>query len=204
MREIIARVIFFILRAISLAFFSTLYSLRWYVLNREALKRKNFIIISNHQSYYDPVIISTAIGRLPYFLAKEELFKIPLLSNIIRALKALPIKRGQPDRRAIKMVLNLLSKGESLLIFPEGTRGSSNEVMIFQKGLEYIVSKSNVAVLPVYIKNAYKAWHRDRIFPTFFLSISIYIGDLIFYNEKVKDNFSSVVRNYIVELSKKL
>ena len=81
------------------------------------------LVCANHMSLWDPVTIGACLKkRQVRFMAKAELFKIPLLGGIIRALGAFPVKRGGSDVRAVKTTIELLKNGECVGIFPQGTR----------------------------------------------------------------------------------
>ena len=80
------------------------------------------ILASNHCSYVDPVIIGVAAGRELWYLAKAELFPIPLLGNLIHKLHAMPVDRSRGDRSAFLAWTRILQAGNPVLIFPEGTR----------------------------------------------------------------------------------
>jgi 1-acyl-sn-glycerol-3-phosphate acyltransferase len=81
------------------------------------------LIVSNHVSVLDPPLVGGSVPRPVFFLAKEELFRIPLFGRLIRALNARPVRRDGSDMRALKAALGLLREGRALLVFPEGTRG---------------------------------------------------------------------------------
>ena len=80
------------------------------------------LIVSNHQSILDPPVIGGAARRQIYFLAKAELFRIPMFGSLIRALHARPVRREGSDPGALRTAAQLLGEGKALLIFPEGTR----------------------------------------------------------------------------------
>ena len=80
------------------------------------------IVYSNHKSNWDPVIIGCLLKRPVFFMAKQELFRYPIFSFILRKLNAFPVNRGKPDRRAIRTALKVLEEEKVLGIFPEGTR----------------------------------------------------------------------------------
>lgn len=98
-------------------------------------------------------------------MAKQELFKIPVLGILIRKVNAFPVKRGTPDRMALKKALELLDTGKVLGIFPEGTR-SRNRIVEPEPGLAFIAMKrKNAKLVPVAIKGDYGLCSRiDVIF----------------------------------------
>lgn len=137
------------------------------------------IVYSNHRSMWDPVILGCILKRPVYFMAKEELFKIPVFGLILKHINAFPVKRGMPDRSAIKKGLQVLSENHVLGIFPEGTRSKTGKLQEPEPGIAMIYLKSkNASIVPVAIKGNYK----------FFSNIDVVIGKplkLEIFEEKV-------------------
>ena len=122
------------------------------------------LLCSNHVTLLDPVCISAVLKKTePFYMAKKELFKIPLLNSLIRAFGAYPVSRGTGDIGAIHKTIDLLGEGHCVGIFPQGTRckGVALEETKFKNGAALVLSKINVPVLPVRIKVKNNAW---RIF----------------------------------------
>lgn len=111
------------------------------------------VLASNHRSYWDPVIVGCALPktRRVYFMAKAELFQIPLLGLIIRNLGAFPVKRGGADRSAIRTALEYLTSGEAVGIFPEGTRNKQDGMLEPHLGAAMLATRAGVPVIPVAI-----------------------------------------------------
>jgi len=129
-------------------------------------ERGPVIIYSNHKSMWDPIIIGCLVKRPVVFMAKEELFRIPVLGFIIKNLHAFPVKRGIPDRKAIKKALEVLNNNQVLGIFPEGTRSKDGKLQEPEPGLALLASKAkDVTLVPVAIRGNYKFFsHIDVIF----------------------------------------
>ena len=90
---------------------------RGHLIGRENIPQKNsFIMVSNHGSLLDPPLLGHALGRNISFMAKVELFKIPLLGFIIKACGAYPVKRGIVDKNTIKTACKKLSNDNLSLI----------------------------------------------------------------------------------------
>lgn len=106
------------------------------------------IIAANHLSLWDPPLAATYVPRYVHFMAKEELFKIPLLGTIIKKLYAFPVKRGAADRSAIRNSIQLLKDGECLGLFPEGTRSKNGNIGKAEPGVALIAIKAGVPVIP--------------------------------------------------------
>ena len=123
--------------------------------NKERLNNwKSGIIATNHISYFDPPLIGGCLRHKVHFLAKKELFAIPVLGFIIRKLYAIPIRRGVIDRKALENVSQLLTDGENVLIFPEGSRKNFTA----KPGIGMIAIKTGVPVLPILVENTDKSW----------------------------------------------
>jgi 1-acyl-sn-glycerol-3-phosphate acyltransferase len=124
------------------------------------------IVYSNHKSMWDPVIIGCLLKRPIYFMAKEELFRNPVMRLIVTKLRAFPVKRGTPDRKAIKRALELLNEKQVLGIFPEGTRSKDGKLHEPESGVALLAAKSkDVTLVPVAIIGGYKWFSRiDVIF----------------------------------------
>lgn len=107
------------------------------------------LVASNHRSNMDPVALGCALKRPIHFMAKEELFKVPVLKWIIIQWKAFPVKRGGGDRQAIKTALNILQEKGVVGLFPEGTRSKNGKLGFAQPGAGLLAIKSNSLIVPV-------------------------------------------------------
>lgn len=107
------------------------------------------IVAANHVSFADPPAVACATNRRLNFMAKSELFKPPLFGPFIRRLGAFPVHRGEADTEAVRKTLELLSKGEAVLVFPEGGRGDGKTLGQANKGVTLLARKSGAAVIPV-------------------------------------------------------
>lgn len=114
-------------------------------------KRGAFLAVSNHASNFDPPILSASLGRPVAFMAKEELFQVPVLKQIIRVYGAYPVKRGAGDRRAIRAALDALQEGWAVGVFLQGTRTPDGRVTSPKPGAALIAAKAQVPLLPVCI-----------------------------------------------------
>jgi 1-acyl-sn-glycerol-3-phosphate acyltransferase len=91
-------------------------------LGREHIPAGGVILAANHRSFLDPFAIGCCNPRPIYFVAKQELFRNPLLGWILNCMGAFPVRRGESDDESVKTSLALLDRGEAIVIFPEGTR----------------------------------------------------------------------------------
>jgi len=125
------------------------------------------IVASNHASYVDPPLIGGVFpGRLRY-LAKESLFRVPILGFFIKVLGAVPVRREDSQRAGavMKLLLTLIGNGECVLLFPEGSRTPDGRIKSLEGGVAYLSVKTGVPVLPVYIGGSFEAWPKRRVFP---------------------------------------
>ena len=113
--------------------------------------KNGFLICSNHVSNLDAILISIAIKRKIYFLAKSELFKNRFISYFLTKLGAISIKRGAKDTVAINKAENILKNNEILGIFIEGTRSKDGNFLRPKSGAAILACKTNSVILPVCI-----------------------------------------------------
>lgn len=122
-----------------------------------------FIICSNHRTDMDPVYLAWKIPRQLYFMAKVELFRIPLLGFILHKLEAFPVERGKGDTGAVDYAINVVESGKILAMFPEGTRSKDGKLLKGKSGISVIASKSGGDVLPVGLRFAEPVGFRSKI-----------------------------------------
>jgi 1-acyl-sn-glycerol-3-phosphate acyltransferase len=124
------------------------------------------LIVSNHVSVLDPPLVGGSAPRPLFFMAKEELFRIPLFGRLIRGLNARPVRRDGSDMRALKAALGLLQEGRAILVFPEGTRGEEGRPLREGKpGVGMLAVLSGAPVVPVYVSGSGTALPRGRALP---------------------------------------
>jgi len=122
----------------------------WEVEGRENLPPRGGVILApNHTSYLDPPLAGSAVGRPVYFMAKEELFSVPILGWLIRRTHAFPVRRGAADRQALKKARELLERGEVLVMFPEGRRSLDARLQKAELGLALVAARANAPVVPM-------------------------------------------------------
>jgi len=128
-------------------------------------ERGPVLIVANHSSVLDPPLVGGASGRQLTYLAKAELFEIPLFRTLIHALNARPIRREGADPSALRTARRVLDEGGALLVFPEGTRGEEGEIRSAKPGAGLLAVSSGAAVVPAYIRGSGRAWPRGRRLP---------------------------------------
>lgn len=124
------------------------------------------LVVSNHQSYLDPVLLTVKVSRPFSYMAKSELFENPFFSWLIRSLNAFPVRQGEGDVGAVKETIRRLQEGHALILYPEGTRTLTGEIGPMQPGVGLIVRRAGVPVVPAVIDGSFDAWRpkRDKIF----------------------------------------
>jgi len=128
-----------------------------YLVGRENIPKKDsFIMVANHGSLLDPPLLGHAMRRNISFMAKAELFKIPILGFIINACGAYPVKRGIADKNTIKTASEKLSNNNSIGIFIDGTRQKNGLVNKPKQGAALLAFKNKKLLLPVAIVNSHK------------------------------------------------
>jgi len=127
--------------------------------------RGPFIVISNHASILDPILLGCALRHPIRFMAKEELFRIPGLRALMTVLGAFPVRRGEPDRQAIRRALEIIKKGEVLGMFPGGTRTPDGRLHRVEPGAAALALRTKVPILPVAILGTERALPRGAKVP---------------------------------------
>jgi 1-acyl-sn-glycerol-3-phosphate acyltransferase len=116
---------------------------------------KPYVFVANHQSNLDPPLIIAYINRNPGWIAKQELFRIPLLSQGIRLVHAIPINRRNREAAiaSTKRAAEVIRAGRSVVAFPEGTRTVDGRLKEFKKGIFYMAIAAGVPVVPVVVND---------------------------------------------------
>ncbi|MBN1346838.1 MAG: 1-acyl-sn-glycerol-3-phosphate acyltransferase [Phycisphaerae bacterium] len=128
-------------------------------------RQGGLLLVSSHQSYFDPVLASLAFDRECHFMAREDLFHSRKFARFIASLNAFPVRRNSADMRAIKETLRRLKKGRMILVFPEGTRTPDGRIGGLQPGVASIAKQAKVTVVPTLIEGAYNVWPRHARVP---------------------------------------
>jgi 1-acyl-sn-glycerol-3-phosphate acyltransferase len=144
----------------------TFYDLKTYGLENIP-KRGGVLIVANHQSFLDPVMLGANIRRPVSFLAKSELFSNPFFGRLLRRLNAFPVRQGEGDVGAVRETIKRLQEGHLLTMFPEGGRTLDGKIAPLEKGVGLIVRRAGpqVMVLPAAVCGAYEAWPRGVKWP---------------------------------------
>lgn len=137
------------------------------VTGREHIPGHPVIVASNHASNIDPPLIGGIFPRRLRYLAKESLFRNPALGFLITSLGAIPVTREDRQRAGVvlKLLLDQLGRGESVLLFPEGSRSKDGGLQPLEGGAAFLSIKSGVPILPVYIRGSHDVCPPGSSFP---------------------------------------
>ena len=120
--------------------------------------------LANHQSMFDPVLVGLSSRRYLSYLARKNLFEQPLLGPLIRSLNAIPIDRNM-GKEGIQAVLKSLDQGRAVLMFPEGERTPTGEVLPLKPGVALLIKRVTCPIVPICIAGCFAAWSRFRKWP---------------------------------------
>jgi len=109
----------------------------------------SLVVVSNHATYFDPPMLSSCVGRPVAYMAKEELFQVPILRQAIQLYGAYPVSRGSADRSAIRSALKYLEAGWATGVFLQGTRTRDGRITDPKLGAALIAAKAKAPLLPV-------------------------------------------------------
>lgn len=132
---------------------------------RENIPRdKNVILMGNHQCLLDPVTLALcARDREIHFMGKKELWNNRALGWVFTQVHGFPVDRGNMDMAAIRTAMNVLKSGETLGIFPEGTRSRTGHMLPLLSGASMLALRSGCDVIPVYIDGRYRPFRRMTV-----------------------------------------
>jgi 1-acyl-sn-glycerol-3-phosphate acyltransferase len=122
----------------------------------DAMPAGPVIVAGNHTSGFDPPVVGAVLRRPAWYMAKEELFRIPGFGALIRRLHAYPVRRGKPDRRSLRTTHQILRAGGAVIIFPEGHRSATGALQDPRRGVAFLARLSGAPVVPVGIVGPYR------------------------------------------------
>lgn len=128
-------------------------------------KDRNCVLMGNHQCILDPVTLALCTpDREIHFMGKKELFQNPVLRWIFTRVHSFPVDRGNMDMAAVRTAMNVLKNGDTLGIFPEGTRSKTGHMLPLLGGASLLALKSGCDVVPVYIDGQYKIFRPMKVY----------------------------------------
>ncbi|MGB9769365.1 MULTISPECIES: lysophospholipid acyltransferase family protein [Caldisericum] len=139
-----------ILKIIAILYFKIFYNFK--VLGVEHLpKDSGYIVSPNHTHWLDIPLIGAALPKRMYSFAKKELFETKIFAQILKSLGGIPVNREKPELSSIRLSLEVLKKGYPLLLFPEGTRSKTGELLKGKRGAVYFSTIAKVPIVPASI-----------------------------------------------------
>jgi 1-acyl-sn-glycerol-3-phosphate acyltransferase len=142
----------------------------------ENLPKGPALIAANHTSYYDPPLIAVSSPEELHFLAKDSLFKVPLFSSAIRALNAHPVSGTASDLASFKLICKLIAEEKKVVIFPEGRRSETNELLPIKPGIGMLAMRCDAPIVPTYISGLYDVWPMYNAIPKPWGKTTIHFG----------------------------
>jgi len=118
------------------------------------------ILVCNHQSYVDPVVIGTCLNRPCTFVARKSLFKPGWIDRLLRQLNGIPIDREGSSLDGIRQIIKRLKMGDLVVLFPEGTRTKDGEVQPLKPGIALMARRAKAPVIPMAIDGAFEVLPR--------------------------------------------
>jgi len=169
----------------------------------ENIPRKGGVLLcANHKSNFDPILIASFIPWKIRYMAKEELFKVPLYAAFMRFVGAFPVRRGRVDATAVKKAIDLLKDGSTMLIFPQGTRKKDIKPEDFKRGTPMIATRSGATIVPIGISGKYTVFGRPRVIFGKPIEIAQYIPEDDGSDKEYLDTISAMLYEKIKELTK--
>jgi 1-acyl-sn-glycerol-3-phosphate acyltransferase len=150
------------------SFFRIFYRIynRWDLFNPENVPSTGPVILaSNHASFMDPPLVGAATRREINYLARESLFRFPVLGSILKAVNAVPVDREGGGASGLRAIFDRLLKGGAIILFPEGTRTEDGSLRPAKSGIGLTVIKSEAPVVPVRVFGTFDAFSRHHSFP---------------------------------------
>lgn len=149
-------------------FFRALYKFYfgWRVYNAERVPLEGPVILAaNHASILDPPLIGSGVHRGINYLARESLFRFPVVGWVLRHWNSVPVDREGGGAAGLRAILNRLLAGGAIILFPEGTRTRDGKLQPARSGIGLTVIKSNAPVVPVRVFGTFEAFGRDVRWP---------------------------------------
>jgi 1-acyl-sn-glycerol-3-phosphate acyltransferase len=129
-----------------------------------------FLLVANHQSYFDPPAVGACLGRNLFYLARKSLWNNRLFGALLTSVNSLPVdQESRFVKDAMKSILARFDEGEGVLFFPEGTRSLDGNMSPLQPGILFLLKylRAPIPVIPVGLAGFYEAWPMHNKYPRF-------------------------------------
>ena len=186
---------------------------RWRVYHPERVPLKGPVILAaNHASFIDPPLVGSGLKREINYLARESLFRFPVVGAILRAVNSVPVDRDGGGAAGLKAILGRLLAGGGIILFPEGTRTRDGRLQPARSGIGLAVIKSDAPVVPVRVFGTFEAFGRHLKFPRPH-PIAVKYGQPIFFDglraeakscskQRLKEIYQQVAGEIMTEIAK--
>lgn len=179
----------FIYRLASLLFYSfykIFYRLKVYGLEHFPPVGEATLITPNHASFHDPPVLGSVCPQTVWAVGQDYLFKVPILRYFLPKMNTMPVTNSAYDKGMIKKVIRILTQGGKVIIFPEGKRSETGEILELKRGVSMIASQAECKLLPVIIEGAYESYPAGSKVPKFWgHKISICFGPALDWKDYV-------------------
>ena len=132
------------------------------VINMPTIEDKAYVLIANHKSNLDPLILSILFPRKIRWMAKKELFETPFIKHVMKGVDAISVDRDNGDAKSTLQAIRVIKGGEVLGIFPEGTRVKRIDYKAAKPGTVLLAARTGTDIIPVYIEGDYKPFRKRR------------------------------------------
>lgn len=165
-------------------------------------QKTNFIVVANHASFLDTLVVGAAISKKTYWIALKNLYRIFWLRWFFRMIDVLP--SGSSSEKAIQ----LLTKNKNVGLFPEGGLSRDGKLREFRRGATLLALKTGRPIVPCAVLGTYEALPRGAVFPKLFLPIKVKIGKPKYLLKEFEDTIDDIllqegifkIRNTIQEM----
>jgi 1-acyl-sn-glycerol-3-phosphate acyltransferase len=162
-------------RNVAKSYFELFYDIRVSGLENLPPEGSGFLIASNHVSFYDPPIIGAQVPRDTYYLARKTLFDPKIMSVLLPSILAIPVDQEKPDMVGLKKIIQIIRGGNPVILFPEGSRSYTPDLLPAMPGVGLVVNKTGAPVVPVRLFGVREIWPRDEK-PKWFMPAEIVFG----------------------------
>ncbi|WP_437186270.1 lysophospholipid acyltransferase family protein [Planctomicrobium sp. SH668] len=154
------------------------FAFRYRIRGKEKLPDGGALLLINHQSFIDPLVTAVGLRRPVSYLARHNLFHVPVIGAILRNTYVMPIRRDSAATESIRLAVERIQQGYYVGIFPEGTRSRNGELQKLKPGFLAIVRRTKVPVVPVGIAGAGNAFPRGALWFRM-RQVRVVIGEVI-------------------------
>jgi 1-acyl-sn-glycerol-3-phosphate acyltransferase len=158
---------------------------RWSISGRANIPPRGGVLFApNHISDLDPPFVNLSLRRPAWFMAKRELFEIPILAPFIRFAQAFPVERGGADRAALKYAEQLLKNGQALVIYPEGRLSKTGDLQPLLPGVTSLAIRAGVPLVPVGLAGSNHVMPYGAVTPRLtFKKVRVHFGEPLNFDD---------------------